>query len=482
MVEAIEQKYYEDTGISLDFNVAFLGMNMKDRLTASLAGGDQVDMAISHSRTGTGIDDYAISNSCYYDLADLIDSYGDNIYDNSDLDIMTTVNQEIIAFPSYVNPYKYGILVRKDYMEATGYTDNANDAAEKGLKLLSCVEDFEDMCIKMRSKDVTGLDKDSAYSLSGAIWDVEKVFAGAFSNAGYWNYTEVLNDKGEIVKVLPGYATPAYEKLAKLEYDWVNKGIISKESFVYNLSQLEGSFISGQTGVMVGDPTIDHLIEVARKTKANIPEAEFTVIGPLAMKDTPDQKGFIRPTAGYMAGVVMKTSKNAKDIVQFVDWMYSDEDNYSLCRLGIEGEHWINNGDGTYSYPAGKEEYLLNAPYSGALSIVENQMISNLVYNGYTEEEKTWINLAQNKANYVVNDTVDFIMPVTEALGTSHTDALNNFYTGVAKNVWTGETNPLSIMDGKTRVALYQELYLQQDKDYLEYLVSKYKLMKQSRI
>lgn len=53
----IEDAYYNDTGISLDFDIAYLGEDMQTKLASELAAGSQVDVVISHTRGGNGVDD-----------------------------------------------------------------------------------------------------------------------------------------------------------------------------------------------------------------------------------------------------------------------------------------------------------------------------------------------------------------------------------------------------------------------------------------
>ena len=305
--KAVEDAYYADTGISLDFSVSYLGTNMSSVLANSLVAHEQVDLVISHTRFDSGIDDYAIGQSIYYNLARLVDQYGYNISEKTDLNTMTTFNDELVGIPSYVNPYKHGILVRKDYMRAVGYTDDADKAAEKGLTLLTTVEQFEDMCKKMKSKNITGHDSDSSYSISGAIWDIEKVFTGAFSNAGYFFYGETTNDKGETI-IAPGFAQEGFKDLLQMEYRWVHDSkILPSDANTQSLEASEGQFIAGLTGVFMTDPTVSHLIKVARKAKAQNPEAEFTVLGPLAQEKSPEKKGFMRLSTGYKAAIVTST-------------------------------------------------------------------------------------------------------------------------------------------------------------------------------
>lgn len=483
VITAIEEAYYEDSGVLLDFDVAYLGTNMSSKLATTLAAHDQVDIAISHTRYDSGIDDYALAQNIYYDLSDLIDIHGPNIREKTDLSILTTFGQEIIGIPAYVNPYKYGILVRKDYMKKAGYTDNAEEAAANpSFTLLETVEQFTDMCVKMKSKSITGLGTDSQYSISGAIWDIEKVFTGAFGDAGYFTYREITDKEGEITSVVPGFGTVDYQALLQTEYDWVKEyGILSANTNSMSLEASEGDFIAGKTGVFMTDPTVTHLIKVARQAKTQNPDAEFTVIGPLSREATPEKKGFVRATTGYKAAIVMKESKMATDIVKFVNWMYSDPDNYNLCKYGIEDEHWVNNGDGTYSFPAGKEEYLTKAPYSGIIALVDNENMSNLLYSGYSAEERAWIALSQKEENYVKNDVIDYILPRNAAMSQLHTQSLNNYYNSAATLAWNGSSNPSGLIEGQTRAQYFMNEYLQMDKEYITWLTRQYVLMKKSR-
>ena len=98
------------------------------------------------------------------------------------------------------------------------------------------------------------------------------------------------------------------------------------------------------------------------------------MIGPLVRDETSDKKGFMTNTEATFAACIVKSSKNAMKIIKFLNWVYKNPENYNLCRYGIEGKHWVNNGDGTYSYPEGKDEYLVKSPYSGILTLVENQI------------------------------------------------------------------------------------------------------------
>ena len=66
--DAVEAKFLADTGNKVEFEVNFMGKDMKDKVTTALAGGQAVDIMISHTSGGAGIDDWMMSSRNYADL------------------------------------------------------------------------------------------------------------------------------------------------------------------------------------------------------------------------------------------------------------------------------------------------------------------------------------------------------------------------------------------------------------------------------
>lgn len=488
VIEAVEQAYYEDTGILLDFDVNYLGSTMLSSLAITVAGGTQVDIAVSHAKGGSGIDDFVIENEMYYDLADLIAEYGTYIsqYSESAMSNVTTYEGNVIGFPSVMNPYKYGILVRKDYMEQAGYTDDPAKTSEvcsetgENYVLVDNLEDFTEMCKKI--KEITGY----SYAVTGAIWDLEKALVtGAYADGGYFNFVAQKDSSGNITAILPGFATEEYGDILALEYEWATEGIISKDANNITLDMAEQEFIAGNTGVFMTDPSIDHLISVARRTEAYAETqgetAEFTVLPPLTATRESTRKGFIRNSEATFIASVLSTSRNAEAIVRFVNWMYMDEENYRLCKFGIEGEHYVDNGDGTYSYPEGKDEYFVEPPYSGVLALVENQNVCDLEYDGYTDEEREWLEIARDPDNYVDNDVVDYLMPSNEEMNAIAEREQNTFYMGAAIPAWNGSTDPRKEVTGSTgkmsNFELHRQDYLDGADAYIKWVTNMYALL-----
>lgn len=454
VIEYIENAYWEDTGNSLDFEIAYLGEDMRSKMTSEIAAGSQIDVAISHTRGGVGIDDYMKGDDSFYDLNDPIYDYAPNLYNaikGDPLDCLTTLDDKVVGIPSVISPYKFGILVRKDYMEACGYTDDPAKAGtvfqgEKTYELVDNLDTFAEMCRAMN-----GITKNS-YAVTGAAWDLEKVLTlGAYANAGYFTSAYVQENEKQLVML--GGSTQAYKDVLALEYQWATTGVISKDANSILLEQAEADFISGKTGVFVEDPTIQHLIKVSRMVKAQNQDAEFAVLGPLkAHKEGSDKKGFMCNPQATFAAVVPKQSKNVIPLLEFLNWVYESADHYNLCRYGIEGTHWINNGDGTYSYPEGKESYATKPAYSGILTLVENQNMSNLTYKGYSEEELRWINdIAGDSENYINNDVVNYLFTTNDNFNNIQATATGKLYQ-MAVDAWTGKTNPLNMYNSSQTI------------------------------
>lgn len=451
VIDYIEKAFYEDTGKAVNFvvDVTQQGPSMNTTLPNDVTEG-KVDVVISHTSGGDGIDDNMFNNELYYDLSRYMDSYfGEQIEDGNSpfvwksadgsktldglkrLTAQTDDGEQIIGIPSVINPYKFGILVRKDWMREAGYTD---DPAEEGKTYVGDFETFTQMALDIKKNE--GLD----HAITGAMFDVEKVgLLGAYGiDAGY--YTNTVYTEGENSYVGPGYINPKYADVLALEYEWKTKGILEADCDNTLVATGENNFIAGKSAIFVQDPTITHLIEIARRTKAADPTAEFTVLGALTKDKNSTDKGFMRNSTATFAASVGAKSKVVGEIMAFVNWMYSDKDNYLLCKYGREGTDWIyDEANQTYNYKT-EAEYV-SPNYSGILCLVENQNVANLTYAGYSAEEKKWIATAENPTNYRDNPTIDYLLlfPNGSELNTAKGNAASAISENVVRKIWNGD-------------------------------------------
>ena len=102
IITYIEDKYYEETGVSLDFEINYRGEDMQTKLSSELAAGSQVDIVVSHTRGGVGIDDKLKGENSHYNLYDAIYELAPNLYDavrGVPLDSMTKSTSDTVCIP-----------------------------------------------------------------------------------------------------------------------------------------------------------------------------------------------------------------------------------------------------------------------------------------------------------------------------------------------------------------------------------------------
>ena len=447
----IEDLYYEEMGIRLKFNVQFMPQNMKNTIVTQVTEGN-IDVVISHVGGGDGLDDWFLGQptTLYRDLREDFLKYrglgnmenwtwtdGEDLTIDA-LDRVKRLDGQMLGIPSVITPYKFGILVRKDWMEACGYTDDATDTTRT---LVNDYEDFEAMALAMKEE------YNLNYAVSGAIFEVEKTgLLGAYGlDAGYYSMTKMQDENGNDIIDYGGQINPAYAEVLEVESRWVQNGVLAKSPDAIKVTECEEQFIAQSTGIFLQNGTIEHLIEVARACKAQNPDAEFTVLSGLTKNETSTAKGNQRNAVGTFMASITANTPDYKELLTFLNWVYSNEENYNLCRYGQEGVHWIDNGDGTYSYPEGYTYH--NKPYSGILTLVENQAISNMQYKDFTDDEKSWIANVRKPENYIVNDTVDYLLYINDAdLMKTHfanRKAMFTYTQGIwdtTKKLWNMET------------------------------------------
>lgn len=473
--DAIEKKFYEDTGNAVNFQV-----NYESHATFSTKFGGVMttgkwDMAVSYLGQA-GLDEIVLKQDVSMDLADLLDNY-EHIGEAIAPEVMnatTTLTGEVVGIPSSVKSKTKGILIRKDYMTKAGYTEDKAEAAASGGKLKFCqtIDDFTDMMRKMKAEIPA-----CTMPLIGNSYDIEfAITAGACGTPGYQYKSVIYNDDGSIDKVVPGWLSEGYDKVLGYEYLWQKEGLWEADNQVKTKEQRITDYSNGKGAIYCVDTNILELIDVARQVKAVDKSAEFTILGPL---DAVDAQGkaiensgaFVEVSKATDCMIINKRSDKAELILAYFDWLYSDVKNYELCSYGIEGEHWVDAGEGYYAFPAGKEDrYLTNPPYSGVFKFLHNDDFAYRLFNNYTEEERGWIEKVEN-AKTIANPTDCMLFyNMTAAVANGYQTAENNFYLNCPTKAWNASADPA------VTYPEYSAMYFTQAAEYIEWLTQQYKL------
>jgi putative aldouronate transport system substrate-binding protein len=95
--------------------------------------------------------------------------------------------------------------------------------------------------------------------------------------------------------------------------------------------------------------SLSNIMRVKTDLRKVVPNADLEPFF-YTSKDIADMKpGAIRTDFRAFNGVVIPTtSKNADRTMKFLDWLFSSKENHDLIELGIEGEHWVKDGDNGY--------------------------------------------------------------------------------------------------------------------------------------
>lgn len=473
--DAIEKKFYEDTGNAVNFQV-----NYESHATFSTKFGGVMttgkwDMAVSYLGQA-GLDEIVLKQDVSMDLADLLDNY-EHIGEAIAPEVMnatTTLTGEVVGIPSSVKSKTKGILIRKDYMTKAGYTEDKAEAAASGGKLKFCqtIDDFTDMMRKMKAEIPA-----CTMPLIGNSYDIEfAITAGACGTPGYQYKSVIYNDDGSIDKVVPGWLSEGYDKVLGYEYLWQKEGLWEADNQVKTKEQRITDYSNGKGAIYCVDTNILELIDVARQVKAVDKSAEFTILGPL---DAVDAQGkaiensgaFVEVSKATDCMIINKRSDKAELILAYFDWLYSDVKNYELCSYGIEGEHWVDAGEGYYAFPAGKEDrYLTNPPYSGVFKFLHNDDFAYRLFNNYTEEERGWIEKVES-AKTIANPTDCMLFyNMTAAVANGYQTAENNFYLNCPTKAWNASADPA------VTYPEYSAMYFTQAAEYIEWLTQQYKL------
>lgn len=467
--EAIEKKFAKDTGINLKLNFKIFSKGNFNTKFGNVVSRDTWDAAMSYLGHA-GIQSLAIDTDASIDVKNLLTLNGKNIkkvVDSEALKATSYADGRIMAIPSVNNGKSHGVLIRKDWMDKVGYTIDKTDTSKK---LLRTLDDFTDM---LRKFD-TEIEK-CDIPLRGKPYDVEDyITLGASGAVGYSTSTVTYNADGTVKEVAPGAIDPNYKNALTYMQKWAGNGLWERDNQAVPQSTREAAWITGTCGVYCSDPEITDLIRLARLCKAEDPSAEFCIMPPLEGTNVNGEtvSGYKESSSHTYGLVINKKSKNVDLVVKYLDWMYSDKENYELCKYGVKGTHWEEAGDGLYTYPADKfDEYMAKPPYSGCYVMLQNDLVSDRILNAYTEEELGWINYIKSAPSYK-SPVLDILFPGAPSRERgAFQDAENTFFEQVILTSWGGSAMGPALFDAQAKA------YRTKAEEYIAWLTKEYKLL-----
>lgn len=483
---AIEKKFYEDTGEKINLQVTVY--TNKDFTTAmsTQMTTKNWDAAVDYIGQA-GIETLMFEQNVCLDLADMIDEdYPElkTFFGEEAFGAVTDTLGIVYGIPSLSETKNTGLMIRKDYMEAVGYTTEeghnddlgaVNEAAGTRKKTLVTIADLQDMMQRMVAQNIC------KSPLIGMPWDVESMITvGPFGESNYANYARIDNEDGSLKEIVPGNLTEAYKESLHYEYYWENTGLWEADSYTKPKTNRLNDYVNGNGALYVVDPKVTNLIKVSRQVKAHNPSATFTFLNPLKGVDSSgnatEKSGFHEKQTATDCLAINKSTPNADMVLKYISWLTSSRENYELAKYGVKNTHWIDAGEGFYTYPADKaEKYVLDPPYSGIYSLIDLDAKWGRIYGDYTDEEKGWIDLCKNAPRYKSATANMLFLGLDDDTALNRDSAGNSFFNDVTYAAWTGAADSYKTFSSAERI------YRNTAATYINFLTDRYKIYAQLR-
>lgn len=493
---AIEEKFYNDTGIKIDLKIQLQSNTQIKNIVAVNFGTKDIDGIFHYlsEDAGSSITGYAKDANATIDLDPVLGEHGTNILakinenDNGHLAdragyFKADGKYARKALTSYAKEGGFGILVRKDYMRSVMSQTNLDpedyDINNDGFKSMT-VSQFEKVMTAIKNTI-----SDIVVPVQGAPWDLQRVVATAYDIYAMSGYA--LDENGKLV---PAQFSPGWDKYVDLMYEWSSSGIWEKNSNNTTDDARQTNFVGGKAAAYMAYPTAEQLITLARKVRRADPSAELMVIAPFAKEDASGNpitdaegnqiiNGNLKSPRAFYGGIVPFNSKNYQTLIKYIDWMYSSQENYELCMYGVKGVDWVDGDDFVYNgktyktwrYPDEKaDEYLVKPPYTGKYCLLQNINVSNRISGHYSTNEKKWYTSLYFDFPQYGNDEIEGIWQpkASRAHAQKASEIDGEYVEDIRSYAWMGLKN-----SGKTPTAVlydYIAQYRANAGDYLDYV------------
>ncbi len=318
---AIEAKIRGTVNATLDW-IVIPREGFEEKLNTLLASKSQLDGGLGDM---DDIGSMMAKEGLVRPIDDLLQQYGQNLLKKIPKvawDQVKNPKGEIIAIPNYNRYYWQGALIRKDWLD------------KLGLKMPTTLAEIENVLEAFHKMDP------NVIPATGPSWFMEPFMAAAVNGGVTPNIEwDTVSPEGNVILT---FTHPKYEEFLKLYHKWLTKGWWNRDFLATDETQNDQLFMSGKLGLIFTDPhNITRYEAVMRETD---PKAS------VAMVPVPSGPGG-KAAYGLNTGVgralwISSYATSAKQVVQYLDWVVSSQENYVLARLGVRGKHHVwKNGE-----------------------------------------------------------------------------------------------------------------------------------------
>ncbi len=391
--EKLEAMMAED-GLNIDLDWIITPVDgALEKLNVLLTGTEQLD-AITHNIGD--LKNIMLAGNIILPLNDLLNEYGKDLLEKIPEAAWipcTDSKGNIWCIPDYYQWIWQGAVIRTDLL------------AECGLEMPTTIAELENVMAVFHEKYPDML------VATGLPWFSDPFLQGAVSGVGSYQTDWCLNSEG---KVVPSMTLPEYKNMIALYRKWVDNGWYDPEYLSGDDDSQSSMWAQGRVAIYFCDPhrALDWVWSAFR---LNMPDATADFIPPLKADD-----GVCYYPMDYGVGRVLSVTTMAEhpeQVIQFLNKMISDVDFYFTASRGIEGTHWIDNGD-SWQYPEGLDDS--NALYKEVMRPLSWEFMDvikpQVGTNPETAEIHNRLNEAFNKTEPILTGLEGFI-PDNSELG-----------------------------------------------------------------
>lgn len=457
--KAIEDKFYEDTGERISLEVKLYSDNeltQKVDINWSKRSSD-MDGVIHYisEDAGSAIKKYAAEPNTVREVPTYLEQFGssvlekiregdeEHIGERSAYFPYSDGSLHMNAIPSVERESGYVMVVRKDWMkqlyDAGKISTNPEDVDVSNDNYRSMKFSEFDAYLRACKENISTV----RYAIEGAPWALNWLLAGVFDGD---MYNTQIDENGAYV---PAAYTKENAELLNQLWVWAKEGVWENESINRTDSSRETDLLAGFTAVCCSYPDVENMITLMRKFQEANSLGELMVIAPLAKEDGTVNGNMKKLRAS--SGLIMpeKAGSDSEMVVKYLNWLYSDVENYELAKYGVKGVHWQDGEDYVYNgktyktwvYPDGKEDvFNANNPYSGMYCILDNVNVSNRMRGDYnTLEKRLYVIATQEFPMYSSNDIEGVWLPnIPRDLKSSYNKLEGTFVDKIRGDAWAG--------------------------------------------
>lgn len=159
----------------------------------------------------------------------------------------------------------------------------------------------------------------------------------SYNSWPFWIYDDIFYVNQNTGEVKNYFETDEFKQDCLNARSWYEKGLINPDVLVFKNDQVISQLDSGDWFVHAG--TYGNSIDNIKKNYPNITVDDFEFLNFFPEKPN------MRPYGTRNMNAVPVTSKNPEVGVKFINWLYSNQDNYDLYMYGREGVDFKKTGD-----------------------------------------------------------------------------------------------------------------------------------------